>query len=131
MTDPRQATAEAIYAAVLEAQRDGGDAVLSAALDLLAKASGENRFRFAASVIRGIKLGRHAIDDREALRRIAAYPPARRRAAASIVARQIAGAEASNTKVNTIANRLRKKLRENKNGGNAYPRRARPVEGEA
>ena len=114
MTDPRQATAEAIYAAVLEAQRDGGDAVLSAALDLLAKASGENRFRFAASVIRGIKLGRHAIDDREALRRVAAFPAARRREAVGIVARQVAGVNASEARVDAIAQRLRRTLRANK-----------------
>jgi hypothetical protein len=131
MTDPRHSAAQGIYAAMLEAQREGGDAVLYAALDLLAESTGQNKFRHAASVLRGIKLGRHEIDDREALRRIAAYSPARRRAAASIVARQVAGAEASNTRIDTIANRLRKKLRENKNGGNAYPRRARRIEGEA
>ena len=131
MSDPHSSAAEAILRTVLEAQRDGGDAVLCEALDLLAQGTGENRFRFAASVIRGAKLGRNAIDDLAALRRIAAFPTARRRAAASIVARQIAGAEASNTRVNTIANRLRKKLRENKNGGNAPPRCAHPIEGEA
>ncbi|SRR5258706_8606793 len=130
-SDPRRLAAQAIFQALLQAQRDAGDTALCEALDLLAQGTGENRFRHAASVLRGIKLGRHEIDDREALRRIAAYSPARRRAAAGIVARQVAGAEASNTRVNTIANRLRKKLRENKSGGNAYPLRARPVEGEA
>jgi hypothetical protein len=112
-SDPHHSAAEAILLAVLEAQRKGGDAVLCEALDLLAQGTGENRFRFAANVIRGTKLGRHAIDDRAWLRRIAGYPPGQRREAVSIVARQVAGAEASDKRVAAIARRLRRKLREN------------------
>jgi hypothetical protein len=111
MDDPRQATAEAILAAVLQAQRDVGDVALCEALDRLAQGTGENRFRFAANVIRGTKLGRHEIDDRAALRRIAAFPPAQRHKAVGIVAGQIAGAGASEQRVEAIANRLRRKLR--------------------
>ena len=114
MSDPRSLAAEAIYNTVLQAQREGGDAALCAALDLLAEGSGENRFRFAASVIRGTRLGRHAIDDREALRRVAAFPAARRREAVGIVARQVAGVNASEARVDAIAQRLRRTLRANK-----------------
>jgi hypothetical protein len=113
MSDPRQAVAEAIYAAVLEAQRDGGDAVLSAALDLLAEGTGQNKFRHAASVLRGRALGRSAIDDKAALRRVTALQPTRRREAVSIVARQVAGPDASEKRVAAIARRLRRKLHEN------------------
>src|SRR5258706_3430550 len=114
MSDPRSLAAEAIYNTVLQAQREGGDAALCAALDLLAEGSGENRFRFAASVIRGTRLGRHAIDDREALRRVAAFPAARRREAVGIVARQVARVNASEARVDAIAQRLRPTLRGNK-----------------
>jgi hypothetical protein len=98
---------------VLEAQRDVGDVALCEALDLLAEGSGQKRFRFAANVIRGTKLGRHEIDDRQSLRRIAAFPAARRREAVSIVARQVAGTDAGDERVEAIARRLRRKLREN------------------
>jgi hypothetical protein len=103
--DPRRlAAAEGIYRAVLEAKRDVGDAALCDALAMLAADSGENRFRFAASVVRGTKLGRHAIDDKAALRRIAAYPADRRREAVGIVARQIAAV--SDERVASIERRL-------------------------
>ncbi len=114
MTDPhRNAPAQAIYRAMLRAQRDEGDAALCEALDLLAADTGQNKFRHAASVLRGIRLGRHAIDDKNAIRRIEAFPAGRRREAAGIVARQIAGAGASDALVVTIAQRLRRKLRTN------------------
>ena len=113
MTDPRHPAAEAIYAAVLEAQRDGGDAALCAALDLLADGTGQNKFRHAASVLRGKVLGRSVIDDKAALRRIAASPAAHRREAVGIAARQIAGVGASEKQIDAIAHRLRRKLREN------------------
>src|SRR6266403_2095806 len=112
--DPRQAAAEAVYNAILKAQRDAGDvgAEVSAALELLAEGSGENRFRFAASVILGgVKLGRHAIDARESLRRVKEFPAARRRDAVGIVARDIAGPGASPKQVKTIARRLQRKLK--------------------
>ncbi|WMT78858.1 hypothetical protein [Bradyrhizobium sp. Ash2021] len=113
MTDPRRRAAEAIYNAMLQAQRDAGDAALCEALDLLAADTGQNKFRFAASVLRGTTLGRLAINDAEALRRITAFPPARRREAVGVVARQVAGAEANPARVDAIAHRLRRKLREN------------------
>jgi hypothetical protein len=115
-SDSRRVAAEAVYAAILKAQRDVGDVALCEALDLLAEGSGENRFRFAASVIRGTRLGRHAINDREALRRVAEFPAARRREAVGIVARQIAGPDADDARIDAVANRLRRKLRENKAG---------------
>jgi hypothetical protein len=113
MGDRRQA-AEAIYHAMLDAQRDAGDVALCEALDLLAAGTGQNKFRHAASVLRGTVLGRHAINDREALRRVAAFPAARRREAVGIVARQVAGVDASDARVDAIAQRLRRKLRANK-----------------
>jgi hypothetical protein len=113
MGDPQNSAAEAILRTVLEAQREGGDVALCDALDLLAEGTGQNKFRHAASVLRGTKLGRRAIDDKVSLRRIAAFPPARRHEAVGIVARQEAGAAASKRKVDTIAHRLREKLRKN------------------
>jgi hypothetical protein len=120
--------AERLYDALMAAQREAGDDALVQALDLLAARTGQNTIRHAAAIIRGKAVGRKAIDDRGSLKRITAYPPPRRHTAASIEARRIAGAEASKTRVKTIANRLRKKLRENKKGGNAYPPRDRPIE---
>ncbi len=115
MTDPRRNAAQAIYRAVLQAQRDAGagDMALCQALDLLAENTGENRFRHAAAIVRGVRLGRHAIDDSEALCRIEAFPPDRRREAVGIVARQVAGAEASDHEIDAVAHRLRRKLRDN------------------
>jgi hypothetical protein len=113
MSDPRQATAEAILAVVLEAQRDAGDEVLCDALDLLAEGTGQNKFRHAASVLRGKVLGRSVIDDKAALRRIRAFSAARRREAVGIVAREVAGTDASEARVEAIAHRLRRKLRKN------------------
>ncbi len=110
---PRRGAAEAIYAAVLQAQRVAGDVALCEALDLLAAGTGENKFRHAASVLRGTELRRSAIDDRDALRRIAAFPPARRRGAVGIVALRVAGPGATKKKVAAIERRLRRKL-ENK-----------------
>jgi hypothetical protein len=111
MSDPRSLAAE-IYNAVLNAQHDDSDAVLSEALDLLAQNTGQNKFRHAASIVRGRALGRSVIDDKAALRRVAAFPPARRREAVGVVARQVAGAHASDKRVAAIARRLRRKLRE-------------------
>ena len=111
--DPRHPAAEAILRAVLEAQREGGDAVLTAALDMLCEHTGQNKFRFAANVIRGTKLGRHEIDDRDALRRIRAFPSAQRREAVGIVANHFAGVGASDKRIAAIARRLRRKLTEN------------------
>src|SRR4051795_7259981 len=104
-------SAHGIYQALVAAQRDDGDAALVEALDLLAEDSGQNKFRHAAGVIRGTKLGRHAIDDNAALRSIAAYPATQRREAVGTVARQMAGADATDKQVDAIANRLRRKRR--------------------
>jgi hypothetical protein len=108
-SDPRRRAAKAIYAAVLQAQRVAGDVALCEALELLSEGTGQNKFRHAASVLRGTVLGRTAIDDQEALCRIAAFPPARRREAVGIVAGQIA--KASGKRVDTVERRLRRKLK--------------------
>jgi hypothetical protein len=114
MTEPfRRPTAEAIYSAMIEAQRVDGDAALCEALDLLAAGTGQNKFRHAASVLRGTVLGRSAVDDKEALRRVAAFPPARRREAVGLIARQVAGPGAEPKDVESIGRRLRRKLRQN------------------
>jgi hypothetical protein len=113
--DPRQAAAEAIYNGLLNAQRDDGDGALCDALDKLAEGTGQNKFRHAASVLRGTVLGRSAIDDVAALRRITAYPAAQRREAVGIVARQIAGSDATEKQIDAIAHRLRRKLRQIEN----------------
>jgi hypothetical protein len=110
-SDPRHSAAESVYNAMLQAQRTAGDVALCEALDLLAAGTGENKFRHAASVLRGTVLGRSAIDDKEALRRVAAFPPARRREAVGIVAGQIAKASGKN--VDSIERRLRRKLAKN------------------
>jgi hypothetical protein len=113
MTDavePRRLATE-IYAAVQNARRDDvGVAALCEVLDLLAESRGQNKFRHAASVLRGTELRRSAIDDRESLRRIAAFPPVRRRGAVGIVAPQVAGPGATKKQVAAIARRLRRKL---------------------
>jgi hypothetical protein len=59
---------------LLRAKRQDADAALIEAIDMLTAKTGENRFRHAASVVRGKVLGRHTIDDKAAVRRIAAFP---------------------------------------------------------
>jgi hypothetical protein len=112
-SDQRGVTAEDLYHAMLSALRDGGDAKLCRALDMLAGDTRQNKYRHAGAVIGSTTLGRRAIDDHQALRRIAAFPPARRHAAVGIVARQAAGPAASKKKIDAIAHRLREKLRKN------------------
>jgi hypothetical protein len=107
----RPTTAENLYDALVEAQRIGGDPLLCEALRLLCERTGQNKFRNAAAIIGGSRLGRAALDDSEALRRIAAFPPDRRRDAVAIVAGQAGGGDAA--KVHAIAQRLRRKLRKN------------------
>jgi hypothetical protein len=114
MTDLRRDAAEALHAAVLEAQRVAGDAALCDALELLSEGTGQNKFRHAASILRGTVLGRSAIDDKEALRRVAAFAahhPDRRREAVGIVAGQVAKASGEN--VDSVERRLRRKLAKN------------------
>ena len=113
MGDPPNSAADAIHRAVLEARRDGNNAALCEALDMLAQGTGENSFRFAANVIRGTKLGRRAIDDKAALRCIASFPVEQRRDAVSIIARRIEGVGATDKRVEATAQRLRRKLRVN------------------
>jgi hypothetical protein len=105
--DPPSPAAEAVYDAILKGQRDAGDIALCEALDKLTSATGQNRFRHAASVLRGTKLGRHAIDDKASLRRIMATPADRRREAVGILAGQIAAT--SGERPDSIARRLRRK----------------------
>jgi hypothetical protein len=107
------AAAEAILDAMLQALRDDGDRALCDALDMLAQRTRQNKFRNAASIVRGTKLGRTAIDDRAALRRIAGFAPALHHEAVGIVAQDIAGSGASKTRVDTIAHRLRRKIPKN------------------
>ena len=110
--DPRRLAAE-LYDAMLRTQRDGGDAALVEALNLLGEGTNQNKYRHAGAVIGSIRLGRRAIDDRAWLRRIAEFPAARRREAVGAIAKQIAGAKAGDKQVDAIARRLRRKLREN------------------
>jgi hypothetical protein len=108
--------AEQVHQAVLRTLRaePGATAEVCAALRLLGKATGEAKFRHAAAIVGGISLGRTAIDDHAALRKIVGFEPARRRAAVGIVARQIAGAGATDARVEAVARRLRRKLQKMK-----------------
>ena len=110
----RERIAEQIYEVLLAGQRDAGDAALCDALALLAENSGRNVFRHAAQIVRGAKSGRPTIDDVAALARIATYPVTRRREAVAIVARQVAGSEASRKTVDAVAHRLRRKIKRTK-----------------
>jgi hypothetical protein len=111
--DPRRLAAATVFNVIVEARRDAGDAAICDALDQLGAGAGQNRYRYAAAAIRGLPPGRSAIDDDWALQRILKFPPARRREAVAIVARDAAGAGASNKRVSSIARRLRRKLAEN------------------
>jgi hypothetical protein len=64
------AAAEALLDAMFQAMRDDGDGIFCQALDMLAEKTGQNKFRHAARVIGGTKLGRRSRDDRRALWRI-------------------------------------------------------------
>jgi hypothetical protein len=111
MTDSRRLLASALYDTMLRTLLDGGDAALVEALNRLGEGTGQNKFRHAGAVIGGIRLGRRAIDDRAALRRIAEYPPARRHEAVGVVAGKLAKASGEN--VHSIERRLRRKLAKN------------------
>jgi hypothetical protein len=93
---------------MLQTLRDGGDAALVEALNRLGEGTGQNKFRHAGAIIGGIRLGRRAIDDGAALRRIAEFPAARRREAVGIVAGQMAKASGKNA--DSIERRLHRKL---------------------
>jgi hypothetical protein len=109
--DDQARIAELVRQAALKTLRaePGASAEVVAALYLLAKHTGENRYRFAARIIGGLELRRPSIDDRAALRRIASFPPERQRAAVGIVARDMAGPGATDAQLETIARRLRRK----------------------
>jgi hypothetical protein len=117
--------AEKVHNAFLKALSERSDATpeLCEALDLLAVVTRQNKFRHAASIIRGTRLGRSAIDDREALRRMASFPADRQHEAAGAVASQMAGSGATEAQVQAIASRLRRKRRGKSNGQNSSVRR--------
>lgn len=105
--------AEALYRELLRSLQVDGDAALADALDMLARGLGENRFRHASTILRGAAAGPKSIDDAEALRRIAAFPPAQQREAVGIVAHHMAGPGASRRQVESLARRLRRKRQKN------------------
>jgi hypothetical protein len=109
MTDPSHLATE-LYNRMLVAKCDAGE-VAREVLDMLAADTGQNAFRHAASILRGRVPGRTAIDDSEALRRLTAFPPARRREAVGIVAGDMARADGK--KIETHARRLRRKRLKN------------------
>ena len=100
-----RATAEAILDAIVQGLRDDGDVALCEALDMLGQRTGKNKFQHAANIVRGTKLGRHPINDRLALWRIA------RGESVSEVAGQVARPD---EKVTSVERRLRRKLDLNK-----------------
>jgi hypothetical protein len=105
-------TAERLYHAIAEALRTDGDPALCEALRLLGEHTGQNKFRNMASIAGGNKLGRAAIDDSDALRRIEALRPDRGRDAVGIVAREmVLAGEGGSAKADAIERRLRRKLR--------------------
>ena len=111
MSDPRS-LAEALYN---ESLGDDAGSVLVELLDVHADRTGQNTPRHASRILRGARrAGRKGIDDSKALRRIKAFPPWQRREAVGKVAQFEAGPGASAKQVETIAQRLRRKLRERK-----------------
>ena len=112
MSEPISLAAKAVYNTILQAQRDAGGAVVAEAFDSLALETGQNGYRHAASVFRGtVPLGRKAIDDTAALRRILTCPPEKRRERVGIEAQRLAGPGASAKQVHAHGQRLRRKLR--------------------
>jgi hypothetical protein len=111
--DPRRVAAEALHDAILDARRIAGDGAICDALDMAGSGAGQSRYRYAAAAIRGLPPGRPAIDDAWALQRILKFPPDQRRDAVDIVARRVAGADASDKRIDANARRLRRKLSKN------------------
>jgi len=109
MEDARSA-AEVLYD---EALGDDAGSMLGDLLDIHADRTGQNTPRHAGRILRGaVRAGRKRIDDSDALRRVKALPHWQRREAVGRVARFEAGPGASDKEVETIAQRLRRKLRE-------------------
>jgi hypothetical protein len=105
--DSRRPAIAAIYASLADPE-----AQLASLLDLHAERTGRNAARHAAKILRGaVQNGRHGIDDTAALRKIAGFSPSKRRQAVGMVARFMAGEGASKRKIAAIAQRLRRKLR--------------------
>jgi hypothetical protein len=112
VVDPRRvAAAETLFGALLDAKRIGGDGVVCDAFEMLGAVAGQGRYRRAAAAIRGLPPGRAAINDDHALQRILKFAPLHRRSAVDIVARDMAGAEASGKQVHAIKWRLHRKLK--------------------
>jgi hypothetical protein len=109
--DPRRVAAETLQGAILDARRIAGDGAVCDALDQLGAVAGQSRYRRAAAAIRGLPPGRAAINDDRALQRILKFAPAQRHSAVDIVARDMAGAEASDRQVHAIKWRLYRKLK--------------------
>jgi hypothetical protein len=109
MSDPRR-LAEAIYDQSLG---DDAGSLLRELLDLHAIRTGQNTARHAGRILCGAaRAGRQGIDDSDALRRIAAFPPRRCREAVGAVAKLMAGPDADEKAVHRIERRLRRKRRE-------------------
>jgi hypothetical protein len=113
MSDPRRQAAETLHDAILDARRVAGDGAVCDALDMIGTGAGRNQYRYAAAALRGLPPGRPAINDDWALQRILKFPADQRRDAVDIVARRVAGAEASDKQVDATARRLRRKLSKN------------------
>jgi len=91
MSDPRS-LAETLYD---ESLGDDAGSLLRELLDLHAIRTGQNTARHAGRILSGAaRAGRQGIDDSDALRRIAAFPPRRCREAVGAVARLLAGPHA-------------------------------------
>ena len=109
MSDPRS-LAETLYD---ESLGDDADSLLCELLHLHAIRTGQNMARHAGRILSGAaRAGRQGIDDSDALRRIAAFPPWQRREAVGAVARLLAGPDADEKTVHSIERRLRRKRRE-------------------
>ena len=106
ISDPRS-LAEAIYD---ESLGDDAGSLLCELLHLHAIRTGQNMARHAGRILSGAaRAGRQGIDDSDALRRIAAFPPWQRREAVGAVARLLAGHDADEKNVHRIERRLRRK----------------------
>lgn len=111
-SDPRHvAAAETLFGALLDAKRIGGDGIVCDAFEMLGAVAGQGRYRRAAAAIRGLPPGRAAINDDRDLQRILKFAPLQRHSAVDIVARDMAGVEASDKQVHAIKWRLYRKLK--------------------
>ena len=109
--DPLRLAGDTLHNAFLKSLSEGNDVTpdVRAALDLLAISTRQNKYRHAGAIVGGARLGRSAIDDAEALRRMASFPAHRQHQAAGAVAQQMAGAAADGQQIKADAKRLRRK----------------------